>query len=337
LKSVKVLFIWQPKNELKEYLLNGLSDTAGIELIFPDSTDEKTLKFLAVDVDIIIGWKPTKEILESAGNLSMYISPGAGAQHLIELFRDINKTRNVILVNGHGNAYFTAQHTVALLLALLNKIIPHHNWMENGVWRQGDKQAASIPLRERKIGLLGFGAINRYVHKFLSPYDNEFHVLKREWDEENNPTGITKYSPKEFDQFLKVINTLIIAVPLTSKTIGLISAKQLELLGKDGLLVNVGRGPIIDEKSLFNALKEKVISGAAIDVWYDYRPEPDTNGKKYPYKYPFHKLSNIVLSPHRAASPFDDLKRWDEVIENIKRFTVGSRDIINKVDLDNEY
>jgi phosphoglycerate dehydrogenase-like enzyme len=104
-------------------------------------------------------------------------------------------------------------------------------------------------------------------------------------------------------------------------------------------LVNIARGAIINEEALYNALKNNVIAGAALDVWYNYHPEVD-NDKKYPYdseKFPFHELDNVILSPHRAASPHDDLKRWDEVIENISRFAEGEKDFINVVDIEKGY
>jgi phosphoglycerate dehydrogenase-like enzyme len=102
-------------------------------------------------------------------------------------------------------------------------------------------------------------------------------------------------------------------------------------------LVNVARGKVINEKDLFDCLEAKVISGAVIDVWYNYQPEPDNDGKKFPYSYPFHTLDNIVLSPHRAASPFDNLERWNEVIENLKKIANNKTDFLNVVDLEAEY
>lgn len=117
----------------------------------------------------------------------------------------------------------------------------------------------------------------------------------------------------------------------------MIKYKELKILGSNGLLVNVGRGEIIDEESLFVALRNKLITGAAIDVWYNYHPKSDEEGKKYPYNFPFHKLDNVVLSPHRGYSPFNDLKRWDEVIENIYRMAEGRNDFINIVNFDDEY
>ncbi len=338
-KNLNVLFIWQPRQQLIDYLTDGLSHLENVNLIFPPNIDESTLLQHAPNADIIVGWRPSKELLQSAKKLSLFINPGAGVQHLIELFRALDQNRNITLVNGHGNSYFTAQHAVALLLALTNNIIPHHNWMSDGQWRKGDSDASSIPLRHRKVGLLGYGAVNQKVHRFLSNFDLEFAVLRSDWNKQNEslPTEITKYSPDQLHSFLESVDTLIVAIPLTEKTKGLIGKEELQLLGVKGLLINLARGVVINEKDLHEACRDKSIQGAAIDVWYDYDPTPDDNGGKYPYRFPFHKLDNVILSPHRAASPFSDLKRWDEVIDNIERFATGRKDFKNVVSLENEY
>jgi len=338
-RKTTVLFIWQPETRLKDYLAAKLAGIDNLELIFPPDTEEETFLEYAPEADIIVGWRPTEKLLATAKKLSLFINPGAGAQHLIEMFRELPPKRPVKLIIGHGNSYFTAQHAVALLLALAGKVIPHHNWMADGNWRRGDDYAASIPIRGRKIGLLGYGEVNKKVHRMLSGFDVEFAVLRREWknDTETMPTDTRKYDPEQLHKFLQEIDILIAAVPQTSRTIGLIGKKELELMGPEGLLVNVARGSVVDENALYIALYERTIKGAAIDVWYDYRPEPDQKGHKFPFNYPFHTLDNIVLSPHRAASPFDDLKRWDEVVENISRFAAGSDQFINVVNLDNEY
>jgi phosphoglycerate dehydrogenase-like enzyme len=336
----KVLFIFEPRLELKNYLIKGTRHLDNTELIFPTPEQAKSEAFSQVEeARIIIGWRPTVELLKNARQLSLFINPGAGVQHLIPMFEELTSERNIALVNGHGNAYFTAQHGVSLLLSLCNKIVPHHQWLRDGKWRTGDKEAASIPLRDRKVGLLGYGSINRKVHRFLAGFDLDFHVLKADPQFRKDKAGPESewYGPDQLERFLSIVDTLILAVPLTRRTENLIHLKHLKLLGKDGLLVNIGRGGIINEKDLFTALKEGIITGAAIDVWYEAEPEIDKDGKKYPYHHPFHELENIVLSPHRAASPFSDLKRWDEVIENISRFSRGETGFLNEVDLKREY
>ena len=323
---IKVVFIWKVNDKLKSYLQSGLSSVKNLELIFPPAIDEKALLTICSDAQIIIGWKPTEKLLRAAVKLQLFINPGAGIQHLVSFFKEINQSRNIKLINGHGNAYFTAQHGVALLLTLANKVIPHHLWLKEGKWRLGDKQAKSIPLKYRKIGLLGYGHVNKHIHKMLQGFTNDIRFIKNDQKDIN-----------ELNKFLKQIDILICAVPFTSKTKNLLKMKELKLLGENGIVINLSRGQIINEKDLYEALQNKLIQSAAIDVWYNYDPIPDEQNRKYPFHYPFHELENIVLSPHRAASPFDDLKRWDEVIENISRLAKGKCEFLNTVDLVKEY
>ncbi|UCC19751.1 MAG: hypothetical protein JSV62_00295 [Promethearchaeota archaeon] len=337
--NIIVCFTSEIPNKVREYLSEKLKLLVNVEILFPEDTSVGALSKIVHSADILIGWRPSKEILINATKLKLFINPGAGVHHLLELFREINKDRKVLLINGHGNSYFVAQHTVALLLALMNKIIPHHEWMQEGKWRTGDEDAVSIPLRFKKVGLLGYGAINQKVHRFLSGFDIEFSILRKHWEKQETPLSnrVRKYEFSELHQFLKNIDILIIAVPVTSLTRKMIKKKELELLGPRGLIINVSRGEIIDEESLFNALQERKIQGAAIDVWYNYNPESDEEGKKYPFTFPFHTLDNIVLSPHRGYSPFNDLLRWNEIIENLKRMSQGRKDFINIVNLEEEY
>ncbi len=336
--KTKVLFIWDVPERLADYLNSGLDDLEDLILVYPDRHDKEEYLRLVEDADVIVGWRPSKELFEAAEKLKLHINPGAGVQHLLPKFRDLYREKNVTLVNGHGNSYFTAQHAVALLLALTNKVVRHHNGMVSGLWRTANAEARSIPLRNRRVGLLGYGAVNSRTHRFLSGFDVEFSVLRRSWIEDDRlPTEVTKFVPSELHEFLRHIDTLIIAVPLTEETEGLIGEKELNLLGENGLLVNMGRGGIVVQESLYRALLERKIRGAAIDVWYDYNPEPDEEGRLFPYEYPFHELDNVVLSPHRGASPMDDLKRWDEVVENIRRVHEGRPDLINVVGIDRGY
>jgi len=337
--NITVCFISSVSKEVQNYLTENLKNLSNVKIIFPENTSEEYLEKIVPDAEVLIGWRPSKSILNRATKLKVFINPGAGVSHLLDLFIDLNKTRKISLINGHGNSYFVAQHAVALLLTLMNKTVPHHNWMKKGRWRTGDDDAVSIPLRFREVGLLGYGAINRKVHRFLSGFDVKFHILRNNWNKQKDilPTLAKKYKYNQLYEFLKEIDILIIAVPVTSLTFGLIKAKEISLLGPNGLIVNVARGDIINQEDLYNALKNRIISGAAIDVWYDYHPNPDKEGAKRPYKFPFHSLDNIILSPHRGYSPFSDLSRWNEVVENITRMAKGQERLINVVRFEEEY
>ncbi len=333
-----VLFLWKVNPRLKQFLKKGLEGQA-VKLIFPRKTEEENLLKHASKADVMVGWRPTSKLLDQALNLTLFINPGAGVQHLLTLFRALfrekPKQRKPVLVNGHGNAILTAEHIMAMLLGVCNKIVPHHNWMQEGKWRMGDKQAKSLSLKGQKIGLLGYGKINQAVHRFLKPYQCDISVLKKHFTKDKKDCCF--FTPKQLHPFLKQVDILIIAIPLTSETEGMIGEKELQLLGKNGILINAGRGPIVNEKAFYQALKNKTIAYAGIDVWYNYKPKPNKKGEKFPYKFPFHKLDNVLLSPHRAASPMDNLERWDEVVYNIIMLASGKKKFVNVVDLERGY
>ncbi|MFX1323858.1 MAG: NAD(P)-dependent oxidoreductase [Promethearchaeota archaeon] len=337
--QVTVCFVSTIPDQARKYISEKLKDLKNVELIFKTNSSEEEFLYDISRAEILIGWRPSKKLLLNAKRARLFINPGAGIQPLIGLFREINNERELLLINGHGNSYFVAQHAVALLLTLMNKVIPHNEWMRNGRWRTGDIDAASVPLRFKNVGFLGYGAINQKIHRFLSGFDVEFSILRKHWEKQKSPlpTEVCKFEYPQLHEFLKRIDILFIGVPLTSMTRRLIKKRELELLGKESFVVNIARGDIIDEESLYISLKEKIINGAAIDVWYNYIPESDKDDRRFPFHFPFHTLDNIILSPHRGYSPFNDLLRWDEIIENIQRMANDRKDFLNIVDLDEEY
>ncbi|MCB9176262.1 MAG: hypothetical protein H6648_03815 [Caldilineae bacterium] len=354
-----MLFLFAPRPELRDYLRAGLADRPDVRLDFPPEATPEALLARAPEADVMVGWRPTRQLLDAAPRLRLVINPGVGVQHLVPLFRAIEAERSgagrsagpgsagasgasigvPVLANGHGNTDFVAQHTVALLLALTNRILPHHAWMADGRWRTGDAEVASIPLRDRRIGLLGYGAIGSKVHRLLAAFGARFAILRREPSRTDAqlPTPAEVFGMAELPRFLDAIDVLIVAVPQTEATTGMIAAPELERLAPRGLLVNVARGPIVDEDALYEALAAGHLAGAALDVWYDEQPAADAAGRRYPFHRPFHRLPNVVLSPHRAASPLDDLPRWAEVIDNIRRVADGRDDLRNVVDLKRGY
>lgn len=332
----KVLFLWKPASNLLKYFKRNLSGFSNIRFYFPK--DDNSSAYITKHIqsaDIVIGWNPKSSDLDIANNLKLLINPGAGVKHLVRIFSESNiDSENISIVNSHGNSYATAQHALAILLTLTNRVIHHHQWLSKGKRRLGDESAKSILLKNKVVGFLGYGHVAKYLHKFLSGFELDFIVLKRS---QAKIKGLSyTFTVNELDTFFKKSDIVVSTLPQTDETKNLIKLKQLRLLGKDGLLVNVGRGDSINEQSLYKALKERIIAGAAIDVWYNYKPEK-VKGKMYPYSQPFHELDNVVISPHRAASPFDDLGRWDDVIENVKRFCTGKKQYLNIISLNDGY
>jgi phosphoglycerate dehydrogenase-like enzyme len=343
---ITVLFVIDIPPGLREHLQRSLAKLESVSTLFPDSMEETELAKLAPQADVIVGWRIPPAVLQAAKRLAVLVFPGVGVQRLITPLRKLNERRlaegapAVTLVKCVSNTYATAQHAVALLLALMNKVVPHHNWMAEGLWRRGDDYAESVPLRSRHVGLLGYGQVNSKVHRFLSGFDVDFGILKRSWRDQVSelPTDVERFDQAKLYSFLDWADVLIAALPETSSTRSMIGANELAALGSEGLLVNIGRGAIVEEAALYTALRSKTIAGAAIDVWYDYRPDGDTDGRKFPCapEHPFHELENVVLSPHRAASPVFAAYRWVEVVEHIERYA-GGEPALHVVDLHEEY
>jgi phosphoglycerate dehydrogenase-like enzyme len=119
------------------------------------------------------------------------------------------------------------------------------------------------------------------------------------------------------DKVIDKSDIIYVCLPLTQETVGIIDEKKLSRM-KDKYLINVGRGVIIDEKALFDALSKKILRGAGIDVWYNYPKSKEIN---QPSRYPFHTLPNVVLSPHVAGfTSYAVAENVIETIANIKNF-----------------
>ncbi|MHA1518764.1 MAG: NAD(P)-dependent oxidoreductase [Promethearchaeota archaeon] len=353
LTPVKVVFLYNSLSpHVIRYLENALREYP-VDLIIPKNIDFESMRPLVSKADVLIGWKCSTELLTHARNLRLYITPYTGISYLIKAFRKLEVPLTCPIVNAHGAASLIAQHAVALLFGILNHLVVHHLEMIAGKWVPGgegiEEPYPSIPIGGRKIGLLGYGSVNRQVHSMLSGFPVEFHALRRDWSKSDSlpldgPSSkapqlppITKYNPDELEAFMTTIDTLIIAAPITKETREMITMDHLKLLGPQGVVVNVGRGKIIRENDLFNALQTKIINRAALDVWYVYNPDPDQFGRLWPYSEAFNTLPNVLLSPHRADSPFDDLRRWDDVILNIKKVVEGKDDYLHIVNLEAGY
>ena len=123
------------------------------------------------------------------------------------------------------------------------------------------------------------------------------------------------------DEVLRRSDYLVITLPLTTETRGLLGATQLRTMKPGAILVNVSRADVIDEEALYEALSERRIAAAALDVWYRYPTGP---GPTLPARRPFHELSNVLMTPHVSGWTDGMLDARATVIaENIRRVTRG--------------
>ena len=169
---------------------------------------------------------------------------------------------------------------------------------------------------------LGFGHIGAASWKLLEAFGAEGIAVTRTGSVDANAHGL-RWAGRNQDlpKALEESDVLVISTPLTQATTGIIGKRQLEALGPQGLLVNVARGPVVQEEDLYTALKHRCLAGAAIDVWYQY-PAADGLGK--PSTLPFESLNNVILTPHSSAVTEETFRgRSQEIIENINRIATG--------------
>ncbi len=334
---MKCVFSWEPQPHLKEYFL---SETRALEVVFVDRKNKEKLKASLIDAEVMVGWTLDLEILKAASKLKYIFYPGAGFQQIKQEQIDYIKEKNIIFTNSHGNAFATAQHACALLLSVANKIVLHHDFTKNGKWRTGDKEGKSFSLRGKTIGLLGFGQIGKFIFRMLSGFDCKFIIyknsnkIKKQYE---NQVEVFSNEAGNLSDFLMEADVFISSMPGTPITENLINKENIKYLKSSVLVVNVGRGSVINEEALYHSLKEKDIAGAGIDVWYNYRPEADDAGKKFPFNFPFQELDNVVLSPHRGASPMDDPYRFYDIIYNLSEILNENPKLKNVVNLENGY
>jgi len=298
----------------KAKLVEGLQDLYTI--ILPDDFTEDHLASLASSADVLLGMKVTEKVLHNSSHLQLVQTPGAGVD---TLSLSPLKKRGVLVCNSHSNSHYVAEYAVTLFLALTKKMAV-----------QTQEQLPET-LKEKVVGILGYGKIGKKLSEFLGPFGCSLMVFRRQ-EMGKKDSGI--YFTHNLKEVLSQADYIVVTLPLTRDTIGLIGNTEFALMKKSVCIINVGRGSVIDQEALYAALNEKRIRAAAIDVWYDDFLK-DANTVIYSTKYPFEKLDNIILSPYKASLA-EGAPHLDDVIKNLRLFATTGK-VINAVDLEQGY
>ncbi len=169
-------------------------------------------------------------------------------------------------------------------------------------------------LRGQTLGILGLGAIGSEVARLAKAFGMRVLAIRRSaaGRQENQGDVDVLYPPGELEQVLAESDFVLVAAPLTRETRGMLGEKQLRRMKPTAHIINIARGPIIDEAALLRALKEGWIAGAALDV---FEREP------LPPESEFWGLPNVLITPHIAGgSPFHDVRATELFCENLKRY-----------------
>jgi len=252
------------------------------------------------DFQILINGTPDRAYLEASSDLNTLIIPYAGVP--VKTRTLLSDFPQLKVYNLHHNAGPTAEMAVALLLAAAKFLVPFDRAFREHDWTLRYQPNPSILLEGKTALILGFGHIGQRVGRLCHALGMEVIAIRRNPDSPLMAGLEAEVLPPEaLHQILPRIQVLIITLPFTDSTAGLVGAKELSLMVPAGILVNVGRGDIVDQEALYQALKHGTLGSTGLDVWYNYPEDADQRHNTPPSDFPFHELDNIVMSPHRGG------------------------------------
>jgi phosphoglycerate dehydrogenase-like enzyme len=326
--EMKFVFYTDPKLNWKEKIDLLNKEFPEVEFIAPEKRTDRDVE----EAHAVVGMIPPDHLQRTKQLKMIFVSFTGPNMFPLDEFRK----RGIRISNTHGNARYVAERAVSLVLAFYGKIPAYHEDLQNakwhGLWGKGGLQDTWESIQEKRCAIIGTGEIGKWIAKFLKVFDCHVTGFKKK-----PVKGPMEYFDEIFLDLKKSLEKseiIFVTLPLTDETEGMINADILSGL-QGRFIVNVGRGGVIEEEALYNALRDGVLKGAGLDVWYTYPERGTASG--YPSVYPFHELPNVILSPHVGGfvTPAS-LSNLDQTIENIRSYLKTGRPLF-EIDLESKY
>jgi phosphoglycerate dehydrogenase-like enzyme len=288
------------------------------------------------ETTIMIAGRPTMEMLSACPALRSLIIPWAGLpSETRALLADFP---GVSVHNLHHNAQPVAEMVLTLLLSAAKLVVPYDRLLRRNDWRPRYRPSQALLLSGKTALILGYGAIGRETAVRCKGLGMRVLAVRRSNGQSPDGPAAGEIHPvTALPELLPIANALLICLPHTPETDGLIDRQALSLLPKGSILVNVGRGPIVDETALYLALQNGHLHAAGLDVWYNYPADEASRSHTAPAGYPFGELDNVVMSPHRAGSTTEsNVLRMTHLAALLNAATSG-KPLPNRVDLSAGY
>lgn len=256
----------------------------------------------APGADVILNWTGSRDLLQRvfqmAPRLRWIHSRSAGLDEL--LFPELSES-GVVLTNARGVfSEVLGEFAIAAVLFFAKGLRRMVRSQEAGIWDQFD----TTEVAGQTIGIAGLGDIGKAVARRADALGMKVEGLRR------------GDSPKRKLELVRTCDYLVLSAPLTPETRGMIGDAELRAMKPHAVLINLGRGPLVDEPALIAALREKRIGGAALDVF---------NEEPLPPGHPFYSLDNLLLSPHAADHTADWKQRAMQLfLDNFARYRNGA-------------
>jgi len=264
----------------------------------------------APEADVILNWTGSRELLQKVWGMAPRVrwihSRAAGLDDL--LFPELVESP-VALTNAQGVfSEILAEFVIGAVLHFAKGFRRMVRSQEAGVWDPFD----TIQVAGQTMGVIGFGDIGRAAARCAEAMGMQVLALRR------------RSEPARRRELLERSDYIVLSAPLTPETRGIVGEAELGAMKPAAVLINVGRGPLVDEAALIRALRERRIGGAALDV-FDQEP--------LPAGHPFYELDNVLLSAHAADHTPDWKDRAMQVfLDNFERYRKGAalRNVVDK-------
>jgi phosphoglycerate dehydrogenase-like enzyme len=262
----------------------------------------------------------------------------AGVDHLLD--RKICQLEEVVVTTTSGiHATNMTEYVFMMMLAFGHRLPEMLTHQAAANWPADNRFATFIPLELRgsTVGIVGYGSIGREIAHVAHTFGMQVLAVKRDVrhpaDEDGyavpgtgDPEGMyfhRLYPPEALVSMVKESDFVVVTVPLTDSTRGMVGAAVLTSMKPTAYLINVSRGGVVDEEALLAALQTKQIAGAALDV-FESEPLPEDS--------PLWKLPNLIISPHIAGNTRDYNEKAARLFaENLERY-LARKDLLNQVD-----
>jgi phosphoglycerate dehydrogenase-like enzyme len=268
------------------------------------------------EADVLVNGVFKREWTASAGRLRLIHAVGAGYDGIA--LDAVPAGCRVCNVYGHD--YGIAEYVYMTMAALNRELLQADRALRTGEWRGGPLRE----LRHRSVLVVGLGKIGREVARWASFLGMPVSAVTEHPSEERRvAAGLERLGGLgDLAAFAAGADFVVIAVPHAAGTANLVDERVLAAMKPTAYLINVGRGPVVDQWALYRALTSGRLAGAAIDVWYRY---PDGEAATLPSDAPLHELPNVIVTPHTAGYTEGTMNhRYAAIAENIRRLVAGA-------------
>jgi len=295
----------------------------GSTVLWPDPADAGAVEEAVAEADVLVSGTCTAATARAAQRLRLVHAAGAGTDGID---RSALPPRTQVACTYHHEDSM-AEYIAAAAVLLRRGLLRQDAALREGRWLSplyAPEEVGWQPtLAGATVGFVGFGHIGARAWQLMRAFGARGITVSRRGEVDAAARGLEWAGAiDDLPHLLDRSDVVVAAVPLSAATHGLLGAPELARLHPDSVLVNVGRGPVVDEEALYEALRSGRLGGAALDVWYSYPSAPGE--RQQPSRQPFHTLPNVLMTPHSSGLTRHTFSaRAADIAANIRRLAVG--------------